>query len=99
MSSGRSGGSGSSAIGESEGTEGSEGYSEYEEDGAAPAGHGQYGHGHGHGGGNDTLGNRMAAEKSRLEAEMNEKREILYQMDLFAGAVRRQLEKRIILTA
>lgn len=31
--------------------------------------------------GGDTLGNRLSAERARLEAEMNEKKEILYQMD------------------
>jgi len=32
-------------------------------------------------GGQDVMANRMAAERSRIEAEMNEKKEILYQMD------------------
>lgn len=30
---------------------------------------------------NDVMSNRMSAERSRIEAEMNEKKEILYQMD------------------
>lgn len=31
--------------------------------------------------GGDSLGNRLSAEKARIESEMNEKKEILYQMD------------------
>ncbi len=33
------------------------------------------------GGGYDTMATRLAAERSKVEAEMNEKKEILYQMD------------------
>jgi hypothetical protein len=68
-SSGRSGSS-QQARSEEDGSEYTG--SEYDDDGA-PLRDGAYG--------SDALGNRMAAEKSRLEAEMNEKREILYQMD------------------
>jgi len=48
---------------------------------------GQYGHGGhqntpvGYGGGNDYMGQRIASERARVEQEMNEKKELLYQMD------------------
>jgi hypothetical protein len=44
-------------------------------------GGGGYGNSNGGGGGSDEFGNRFRAERSRLEDETNEKKEILYQMD------------------
>ena len=39
------------------------------------------GHGSGNGGGGDAFGNRFQAERSRMHSEMEEKKEILYQMN------------------
>jgi hypothetical protein len=55
---------------------------ESEEGGARPGGMGGMGARGGMGeGGEDTMANRFSAERSRLDQELNEKKEILYQMN------------------